>query len=89
MTILYPTPAPVKSRPFGAGILPPRFSSAGLRAAWMNPAAPPARPAGRFEPTAGDRAWWAADDARREDACYDRLAGESAAMDRMESGLFC
>src|SRR4051794_28910970 len=51
VTILYPSPSGVKSgRAFGAGILPPD--------------AP--RPDFPFEPSAADRAWWAAESDRRD-----------------------
>jgi hypothetical protein len=34
-----------------------------------------------------DEAWLVADNARREAAMFDQLAGESAALDRLERGL--
>ena len=40
----------------------------------------------RFGPTPEDRAWWAAESARLEDARFDRRAAESAFMDRYEAG---
>lgn len=46
-------------------------------------------PSYRADHTASDAAWLAADTARREDAHYDRLAGESAALSLMEAGLPC
>jgi hypothetical protein len=45
------------------------------------------RPAHRADHTAADAAWLSADNARREDARFDRSAGESAFMDRYEAGL--
>ena len=102
MTILYPAPAPVKSaRPFGQGI-PETESQVAIRAAFNHlfPVTTrrgrlddpePARVAGKVEPSAEDRAWWAAESARLEsarlDRHYDDLAGESAALDRHEAGL--
>lgn len=44
----------------------------------------PTRP---FEPTPEERAWWAAESARLEDARLDRMAEESAFMDRYEAGI--
>ncbi|MCA1685717.1 MAG: hypothetical protein LC745_06960 [Planctomycetia bacterium] len=47
------------------------------------------RPAYTAPYTASDAACLAADNARRGDAHFDRLAGESAALDLMEAGLSC
>ena len=71
MTILYPTPAPVKPDPPSAA------------ASWL-PVPPTRAPY-----TASDVAWLAAEDARIEDARYDRMAEEAAFMDRYERGLSC
>lgn len=49
----------------------------------------PTRPVYRAPFTASDLAWLALDNARRENARYDRMAGASAALDMMESGLRC
>lgn len=46
-------------------------------------------PSARVPFTASDLAWLAADNARREDEHFDRMAEESAALGRMESGLCC
>jgi len=63
-----------------APVKPARRFGAGLLAS---------RPAYRAPYTASDLAWLAADDARREDEHFDRMAEESAALGRMESGLCC
>lgn len=47
------------------------------------------RPAHRAPFTAADLAWLAADNARREDEHFDRMAEESTTLDRHESGLCC
>ncbi len=75
MTILFDATRTVKpaSRPFGSGIL--------------------SRTPRTFEPSAADRAWWAQEserlDTARENARFDAMAEESAAMDRLEAGLCC
>jgi hypothetical protein len=91
MIILFDAGRPVKAarRPFGAGLLVPSGRD--------NPAddpPPPAGPAGRpapFDPSPADRAWWAVEshriEAARIDDHFDRLAAESAALDRLEVGL--
>ena len=73
MTILFDASAPVKSA---------RRFGAGLL---------PSRPSYRAPYTAADAEWLIADNARRdaENRHYDRLAAESAAMDRIESGIAC
>jgi hypothetical protein len=40
----------------------------------------------KFEPTPEERAWWASERARMEDAHYDELAYEAAAIDRYTRG---
>jgi hypothetical protein len=47
------------------------------------------RPAYTAPFTASESAWWAAESARVESARFDRLAGESAALDLMEAGISC
>ncbi len=44
------------------------------------------RPAYRAPYTAADLAWLAADDARREDEHFDRMAEDSTALDRASLG---
>ena len=46
-----------------------------------------ARPSYRADHTASDEAWWAAESVRAENARFDRLAEESAALSRHEAGL--
>lgn len=71
MTTLFNSAAPVK---------PARKFAAGVLAS---------RPAYSAPYTAADLAWLVEDDARREaaDREFDRLAAESAFMDRYEAGI--
>jgi hypothetical protein len=74
MTTLFNSAAPVNpTRPFGAGILP--------------------RTPRTFEPSPEDRVWWAQEcerlDTARENARFDHMAAESAALERHERGLCC
>ena len=66
--------------PSPSAVKPARRFAAGLLAS---------RPSYRAPYTAADAAWLAADNARREDEHYDRLAADSAAMDRLEAGYCC
>jgi hypothetical protein len=66
--------------PTSAPVKPARPFGAGIL--------PPARP-NRRDTTPEDRAWWAAETDRREDARWDDLAAESASLDRLEAGYCC
>ncbi len=46
-------------------------------------------PSYRLDCTLADADWWAEESRREEDRLFDRMAAESAAMDRMENGLDC
>ena len=72
MTILFDATRPVKTT------RPARRFGAGILAT---------RPVYTSDHTAADEAWWAAESARLEDARFDWMAAETAALDSLTRGL--